>query len=483
MLEYSSFGRNYFFQTIYKLNLIAMKTSLKILTACFMLLFASMITAQTSMDYNIIIEDIEFQSGVTIDINVNVYVNENAHNWANHGKIFAIEGMAHTANCLKPLAEELFNNPPQTEINEFFAIDMPGRGGSGLPEGDGFLLEDMYIEDYLEVIQGAIEYLNQEMGIQPSTIMGHSLGGMEVILLQDKLIDEGTNLRKKYGIKNAVLLAPGIPAPLDWGLIGPGASSLLAYVNYLPGIGTVLDFVNTPNCYAWPYVFFTNTCCYSPPNMVSGAPSPSEAIANGYNAMEPGPLCMQIVGMPIPEGMPYPFRFRPEANPNIFKPQHGVQLTIISDEFDKMMNPVEELALYEYLTGDKKHKRLFEVLGEETCHDTHISDPHAIVELLDSPNIFKSSEVLEPETSSNHVILYPNPVNGKATLTVKIQQEEDVTIQLFSSLGQQVETLFQGTMKTGSHSLTFDLNYLPQGVYFIKLQTGNTVTTNKLLKN
>ena len=167
-----------------------------------------MITAQTSMDYNILIEDIEFQPGVTIDINVNVYVNENAHNWANHGKIFAIEGMGHTANCLKPLAEELFNNPPQTEINEFYAIDMPGRGGSGLLEGDDFLLEDMYIEDFLEVIQGAIAYLNNELNVFPKTIMGHSLGGLEVIMLQNKLLDEGTNLKRKFGIKNAVLLAP-----------------------------------------------------------------------------------------------------------------------------------------------------------------------------------------------------------------------------------------------------------------------------------
>jgi len=461
-----------------------MKTSLKILTACFMLLFASMITAQTSMDYSILIEDIEFQPGVTIDINVNVYVNENAHNWANHGKIFAIEGMAHTANCLKPLAEELFMNPPQTEINEFFAIDMPGRGGSGLPEGpegDDFLLEDMYIEDYIEVIEGAIVYLNNEMNIFPNTIMGHSLGGLEVILLQNKLLDEGTNLRKKYGIKNAVLLAPGMPAPLDWAYInGSGSAGLYDYIDYFtPEYGTVL---NLPY-YVWPFVFFTNTCCYSYPNMVPGAPSPLEVLTNGYNSIEPAPLLLQVSGAEIPPGLPYPYKPRKEADPNIFKPQHGVQLTIISDEFDKMMKPDEELALYEYLTGDKKHKRLFEVLGEYTCHDTHISDPASLVELFVSPGIFKSSEISVPEGTDNQIKLYPNPVDNHTTLTVKLQQDEDVSIQLFNSIGQQVETLYLGTMKAGSQSLTFDLNHLSQGVYFLKLQAGNSITTNRLIKN
>ena len=32
-------------------------------------------------------------------------------------------------------------------------------------------------------------------------------------------------------------------------------------------------------------------------------------------------------GMPIPPGMDYPYKPRVEADPNIFKPQHGVQLT------------------------------------------------------------------------------------------------------------------------------------------------------------
>ena len=346
---------------------------------CCVLLSTFMVSAQPSMDYSIMVSDIEFQPGVTIDINVNVYVNENAHNWADHGKIFAVEGMAHTANCWKPFAEELFlRTDPQLEINEFYAIDMPGRGGSGLPQGlnslgNTFLLDQMYIEDYLAVIEGVVSYLNNELNVHPTTIMGHSLGGLEVIMLQNKLINEGTNLRKAFGFKNAVLLAPAVPAPLDWAFVsGTGGSALLAYVAYIPGRGTMLDLVSPPNCYAWPYIFFTNTCCYFAPNMVPGAPSPPEVIAKGYNAMEPGPLCLQIAGMPIPPGMPYPYKPRVEADPNIFKPKHGVQLTIVADEFDKMMFPAEEEVLYKYLTGDKHTKNFFVVLGAKIPVTIHI---------------------------------------------------------------------------------------------------------------
>ena len=463
-----------------------MKKVTKVIFATAILLCVAFYSnAQTSMDYNILIDDIEFQPGVFIDINVNVYVNENATNWANHGKIFAIEGMAHTANCLKPLAEELFLNPHQMEINEFFAIDMPGRGGSGLPEGlnslgQPFLLDQMYIEDYLAVIEGAVRYLNDVLNIYPTTIMGHSLGGLEVILLQQKLIDEGTNLRKKYGIKNAVLLAPGMPAPLDWAYInGGGSAGLYAYIDYFtPEYGTVL---NLPY-YVWPFAFFTNTCCYIAPAMVPGAPTPPEVLANGYNSIEPAPLLLQVSGAEIPPGLPYPYKPRKEADPNIFKPQHGVQLTIISDEFDKMMIPDEEQTLYEYLTGDKKQKCFFEVMGEETCHDTHISDPHAVVALLDKPYIFKSSEVDGDITFAHNVKVYPNPVRSNSTIEVELEQNANLELCMFNQIGQLIETIYNGQMEKGNHTFQLTTEKLPVGLYTLRVQSGDRSEIIKITK-
>lgn len=459
-----------------------MKTLTKsIATTAVLICMMLFMNAQTSLDYNILIEDIEFQPGVTIDINVNVYVNENATNWANHGKIFAIEGMAHTANCLKPLAEELFLNGPQAaHLNEFYAIDMPGRGGSGLPEGDDFLLEDMYIEDYLTVIQGAIYYLNDELNIYPNTIMGHSLGGMEVILLQQKLIDEGSNLRKMYKIKNAVLLAPGIPAPLDWAYInGGGSAGLYAYIDYFtPEYGTVL---NMPY-FVWPFAFFTNTCCYFAPDMVPGAPGPAEVLANGYNSIEPAPLLLQISGAQIPPGLPYEYKERPEVNPNIFKPKNGVQLSIVSDEFDKMMTPGEEIALYEYLTGDNKHKRLFEVTGEETCHDTHISDPHAYAELLATPSIFKSSPISEEEGLKQAFSIFPNPVSSEVNINLTLESDQQVTIEVLDAVGKVSKILANKLMSAGTITINANLEDLSEGIYFCRVQTNESIMTKKVIK-
>jgi pimeloyl-ACP methyl ester carboxylesterase len=452
--------------------------------AAIMLCMALYSNAQSSMDYNIQIDNIEFQPGVFIDINVNVYVNENATNWANHGKIFAVEGMSHTANCLKPLAEELFLNGPQgAHLNEFFAIDMPGRGGSGLPEEDGFLLEDMYLEDYIAVIEGALSYLNNELNIYPRTIMGHSMGGMEVILLQNKLVNEGTNLKKKYKIKNALLLSPAIPGPIDWAYInGGGSSALVPYVEYSPDYGI---YLNLP-FYVWPYVFFTNTCCYSYPDMVPGAPTPGEVVANGYNSIEAGPVLLQLGGTdPADLGLPpsaYPYKPRPEVDKGIFKHKNRVKLTIVSDEFDKMMYPDDEWNLYKYLTKKKHGKRFFVVLGDETCHDTHISDPHAIVALLDKPYIFKSSEVEEDITFTQNVKVYPNPVSSNSTIEVKLDQNTYLELSIYNQVGQLIETIYNGQMEKGNHTFHFNTEELPVGLYTLRVRSGDKSEVIKIIK-
>ncbi len=467
--------------------------TIAILIACFTIV-ATM--AQTSMDYNILIEDIEFQSGVTIDINVNVYVNENATGWANHGKIFAIEGMAHTANCWKPFAEELFlNAPPSAHINEFYAIDMPGRGGSGFPQGwnnvsnDVFKLADMYLEDYLAVIHASLHYLIDVHGVQPKTIMGHSLGGLEVIMLQDVLIQQGTNLRQEFGIKNAILLAPAIPAPLPWSFLGTGGTQLIPFAVEHPDHGWILDLP----FYLWPWNFFTNTCCYFPPGnpygyppaMVPGAPDAATVLANGYNSIEAGPLLFHMAGYPLAYLDPttyHPTRPRVSVAEGIFKPRHGVQLTIFADEFDKMMTPQEEWVLYQYLTADKHGKGYLLVEGEETCHDTHISDPHALVVLLNNPNFFKSSIAEAPLQTQNDFSICPNPNTGLSIVGFSLPAETHVTVKVYNSVGQEIATPLNGRMPAGFHTNNIELYGQPNGIYLLRIDAGYFQETVKIIR-
>jgi len=461
---------------------------LTFLIIAFALMGMSM-NAQTSMDYNIMIQDLEFEPGVTIDININVYVNENATNWADHGKIFAIEGMSHAANCWQPLAEALFEREdPELEINEFYAIDMPGKGLSGLPEGNGFMFEDLYIEHYISIIRGVLNYLNNELGVHPSTIMGHSLAGLEVILFQQTLLDENTNMRKEYKIKNAILLAPAPPAGCPWYFLdsGMGEARLGPHTNPMNGYGLTLNIPIS----LWPFNFFTNPY-YNPtlypfPDpqcMVPGAPFPQEVMALGYHGYEPGPLIYQLGGIQVPpEKGIYDFMPRPEVDDEIFAPRNGVELTLVADQYDMLMQPSEMEFLYLKLTKDNQKERFFVIMGEETCHDTHISDPHALLTVLNTPSFFKSLEETDDDLSCTHsMVLMPNPATEYVTVNFTLQEDAAVTLGVFDSRGAEVLHITDNFYTAGDHQLNIRLESLPPGMYFCKLQSNESNIVKKLV--
>lgn len=250
-----------------------------------------------------------------------------------------------------------------------------------------------------------------------------------------------------------------------------------------PDHGWILDIP----FYIWPYLFFTNTCCYFAPNMVPGAPTPAEVLANGYNSIEAGPLLFHMAGLPLTILDPnthHPTRPRVSANANIFKPQHGVQLTIFAEEFDKMMSPVEEEALYIYLTGDTRLRKFLLVEGEETCHDTHISDPHALVALLNNPNFFKSGEA-EIETIGGYAMdltVFPNPAGSNIQVGYLLEKDGPVSIELFDSRGASFYRMEDQVQPSGMHNQVIDLKPVPAGVYFIRMRSDQQVKTVKVVK-
>ena len=81
----------------------------------------------------------------------------------------------------------------------------------------------------------------------------------------------------------------------------------------------------------------------------------------------------------------------------------------------------------------------------------------------------------------------PNPARKQATVRYALPEKQDsgsspeqrVTIQLYNVLGQQVQTVVNSP-QTGRHERTLDVSDLSSGVYFLRLQTGGEVRTQKL---
>jgi hypothetical protein len=56
-----------------------------------------------------------------------------------------------------------------------------------------------------------------------------------------------------------------------------------------------------------------------------------------------------------------------------------------------------------------------------------------------------------------------------------------VQLAAFDVRGKEVDVIFEGAQSIGQHSYTWNASNLPSGVYYIRLQAGDMVTSQKAL--
>jgi len=65
---------------------------------------------------------------------------------------------------------------------------------------------------------------------------------------------------------------------------------------------------------------------------------------------------------------------------------------------------------------------------------------------------------------------YPNPFNPATTIEYSIPESAEVTISIYSALGELVTTLVNGHVEAGNHQITFNGTDITSGVYFYQLK-------------
>ncbi|MGA7162146.1 MAG: T9SS type A sorting domain-containing protein [Bacteroidota bacterium] len=76
---------------------------------------------------------------------------------------------------------------------------------------------------------------------------------------------------------------------------------------------------------------------------------------------------------------------------------------------------------------------------------------------------------------------FPNPFNPTTDLRFTIADLRFVTLKIFDVLGQEVATLVNSQLRSGSYDVKFDARSLSTGVYFYQLSAGGTIQTKKML--
>ena len=77
---------------------------------------------------------------------------------------------------------------------------------------------------------------------------------------------------------------------------------------------------------------------------------------------------------------------------------------------------------------------------------------------------------------------YPNPFNPGTIISWQLATGGNVSIKIFNSLGEEVDTIVDKFFEAGNHSYRFEADSsLPSGIYFYRLTSGTFVETKKMV--
>ncbi len=76
---------------------------------------------------------------------------------------------------------------------------------------------------------------------------------------------------------------------------------------------------------------------------------------------------------------------------------------------------------------------------------------------------------------------YPNPFNPTTDISFDLPVSSRVELTIYNILGQEVETLINGEMEAGHHTVTWDASPYSSGIYFYRISANNFSETKKML--
>jgi len=90
--------------------------------------------------------------------------------------------------------------------------------------------------------------------------------------------------------------------------------------------------------------------------------------------------------------------------------------------------------------------------------------------------------LLDPAFPSQFVVgaSYPNPFNNSVQLSYSLPRSSQTSIRIYDQLGKQVAELYNGRLQAGQHSLNWDGYGQNSGTYFIRVDAGTMMATQKV---
>jgi hypothetical protein len=104
---------------------------------------------------------------------------------------------------------------------------------------------------------------------------------------------------------------------------------------------------------------------------------------------------------------------------------------------------------------------------------------------IDYNGLFDYSEVIEIEVGvpSQYSLEqnYPNPFNPVTTISYSLKDKGLVSLKVYDILGNEVATLLDKEMESGTYQYKFNASAIASGIYFYTLKAGDFLSTKKMI--
>lgn len=101
--------------------------------------------------------------------------------------------------------------------------------------------------------------------------------------------------------------------------------------------------------------------------------------------------------------------------------------------------------------------------------------------LFDPVNPLPFADEYGMVTEDSPMSLFPNPASGSVQVSVTMEENSDVTIELIDKSGEVLQTKIKQNADEGIFTETLNLEGLETGIYFVKIDAGGKQQTQRLV--
>ena len=100
---------------------------------------------------------------------------------------------------------------------------------------------------------------------------------------------------------------------------------------------------------------------------------------------------------------------------------------------------------------------------------------------LDDINLTTVTDLNEQYGHALNLSVFPNPSNDQVSIAFDLLEDKNVEVTLTDVLGKTVKTISEQRLGNGNHTLNIAVGDISKGIYFVKVNVNNVVSTQKIV--